>query len=320
MAILRHAGALLLAALLLGCTRDPLPIQPVDDRLMVHGVLEAGVDTAFIHLTEIRARSRGGTLDARPVSGALVELSGGGITLRLREAPDGFARCLLPPHHGSFRTEDPALEGKGCYAALVSGGVRAGERYELRISLPDGRLVHGAAQVPASLELLQPLAEARLSAGPSFRGVLETDEPVTLRWRASPSTPRLAISVWSEAVFRGGTALPGDACRATLEQGHHSPWTEQILDPHRDDSLAQRVIVTGCNWQILSNHQRPDSLHVRLRATALDSAFVRYLEIIQGNESVRLGDAAVGLEGAVGVFAGIAPAEQRLVLVRRNEP
>ncbi|MDQ3607158.1 MAG: hypothetical protein M3418_13345, partial [Gemmatimonadota bacterium] len=60
-----------------------------------------------------------------------------------------------------------------------------------------------------------------------------------------------------------------------------------------------------------------DSLQVRLLVTAYDSAYVRYRSAHR-DRMVEINQAAVGVTGALGLFAGSATAERRIVLVARR--
>jgi hypothetical protein len=321
MALLRTALALLLAFTLLGCVRDPLEIHDLEPQLMVHGLLEAGADTVILFVSEIRVSNRGATTRTRGVSGATVELSGGGSTLRLQEVTSGVERCPLPPGNPWMYDPNPDTRTFGCYVGLVPGGLRAGTGYELHVALPDGRMIRGAAEMPAIPELLQPDGVLRLDAVPSSRSSIETLETVVLRWQVDRRTAMVVVSAWSETAFRGGGPEPGFTCDAVLEARYRDQWGEEVFDPQRVDSVRQKVVVRGCGEggsPAVYREVKPDSVHVQLRVAAYDSAFARHLDLLRSPGSVRFREAAIGLDGAVGIFAATAAADRRVVVIRRD--
>jgi hypothetical protein len=56
---------------------------------------------------------------------------------------------------------------------------------------------------------------------------------------------------------------------------------------------------------------------MRLRAVFFDTAFVRYQGLAEHGGTVRRSEAAVGLEGAAGIFTAAAVAERRVRMVLR---
>jgi hypothetical protein len=79
------------------------------------------------------------------------------------------------------------------------------------------------------------------------------------------------------------------------------------------DSIDHRILAAYCARG--SEMVSWDSVVVRLVVTAYDTAYARYVGEVISNESVRRSRASAGVQGALGVFAGAASAERRLVLV-----
>jgi len=161
-----------------------------------------------------------------------------------------------------------------------------------------------------------------MTAVPSSRASLETDSTVHLHWRVDAPAAMLIVSTRAEAAFRGATAVPNLLCDAVLEARFRNQWGDETIDPQFADSLRQRLVVRACGTPggFVSREIRPDSVRVRIRVAAYDTAFARYQELLSSGNSVRWSEAAVGLQGAVGVFAATAAADLRIVVLRRHEP
>jgi hypothetical protein len=305
MAVLKRIGSLLLlAAALTGCTRDPLEVTPAEDQLMVHGVLEAGVDTVVIRLTETRARQRGLAAATRGVRGAAAELSGGGVTVPMREYSGAAGGCWGMLTTGS----DP--DNPGCYLGVVPGGVRAGGSYVLRIDLPDGRQIRGETSIPASPELLRPVEGERWHFADVPESAVPVADPQVLRWRSEPAVAALTLSLLSDSVFHAGTSVPHSGCGVYMGSVRY---TQHV------DSITWRppLFCDGWGGSQGGPQARPDSLDMRLRAVFFDTAFVRYQGLAEYGGTVRRSEAAVGLKGAAGIFTAAAVAERRVRMVPR---
>lgn len=315
MAILNRAAALLLlAAALAACERDPLEVTPAEDQLMVHGILEPGRDTVLVYLTETRVRRRGQLPVTGGVPGAAAELVGGGVRLPLHPVGDEVNQCIdwggVDPGSGS------QASSRGCLLGVVPGGLRAGERYELRITLPDGRRVRGEAHIPPAPALLAPAERARLDAYFDiypYHGQFMAFEPVVLRWRGDPAWYFYSFEQRVEKVYEVDPDATGPDC-GYRSGGRPDGW--QV------DSLSL-PLGFNCHWPHLppdAPPPAPDSALVRLRIGFVDTAFVRYQEEVAGDGAVRRSEVSVGLEGAVGIFTALAVAERRLVLLPRPFP
>jgi hypothetical protein len=311
--LVRAAAALLLAAGFAACERDPLVVTPAENQLMVHGILEAGRDTVLIYLTETRSRGRDRPVVTEGVRTAMVDVSGGGIITPLHPVGDEDPRCGgFPGWIGRWSADDvPENPGyiRGCYLGVVPGGLRDGERYVLQVAMPDGRRIRGEARIPPAPELIRPAERTRLDAFPMPVGYLVPS--LWLSWRATPDLTLAAIGVQSDTAFRHGSGTPDPNCGAV-----NYAWNQGIAVDSINTQLALLCRpVERPGGGTSDRREVSDSLYVRVRLGFVDSAFVRYQNLLHSPGSVRRSEAVVGLEGAVGIFTAMAVAERRLVLL-----
>ena len=308
MALLSRAalGALVLLA---GCTRGSVPTGYTDESRGVHAVLEAGAERASVLVLRFSPE-----MDrAAPLSGAVVELSGEGRTVRLTEQPDA-GRCF-----GMRGGEPPA--GRGCYAGEVPGGIGAGERWTLEVRFPDGRTATGSTDVPLPVRLTAPAGAVR--AAVRNRGEIRTDPAtgqaevlgeVPLAWDAPAGTARVEVALAIGAVFAGGVRVDGASCRTRISPPPDADAVELRVDALRIYEVACRagpaVDAPPLAW---------DSIAGALVVTAYDAAYARYVERVVGGDAVRPGHASAGLSGAFGLFAGAAPVRRAAVLISESD-
>ncbi|HEX8362166.1 MAG TPA: DUF4249 family protein [Longimicrobium sp.] len=301
MAFLRHLAGYTAAIFLCGCTDATAPVRATEENVAVHAVLAAGTDTASLLLTRFDPAASQDEPRFHRVPGASVRLLRGADTLWLREAPAGFSDC------NTDAREPGEIEeiGRGCYAAVVPDGLRAGDRYELRVTLADGTTIRGAATIPGAPDILAP-ATARVVAvrTPESPLFLKNSTAFPVRWRIHAGTGRVEIGVVRPQAYRDGRPLARVACH--LQPG---PLPADLV---RTDSVTHQVVSASCSrgGEIV----RWDSISTRLVLTAYDTAYARYAREVLGG-SVRATRASAGVEGAFGVFAGAASAERRLTLV-----
>lgn len=302
MAILRQALGCAGALFLSGCGAATAPVRPTEESVAVYSVLAAGSDTAAVMLTGFDPEASDADSPFRRVSGANVRIIHGLDTLQFREAPVGFRDCIAD----EFADGESEPIRPGCYAAVVKGGIRPGERYELRISLTAGREIRGTATVPGVPQILAP-APGRVVpvhiGGEPARGTVTTLFPV--RWTAPAGAGRIEIGIVRPRAYRGGRVLAGVRCRL-----HPGPLPEDLV---RIDSVTHQVVTAVClgGGEIV----RWDSITAQLVLTAYDSVYDRYAREVLSKSSVRRNRASAGVEGAFGVFAGAASAERPLTLV-----
>jgi hypothetical protein len=302
MAILRYAAACALAGLVSGCGDATATIRPAESSVAVHSVLAAGARTAAVMLTRFDPDSPDPEARFSGISGAEVRLVRGSDTLQLREAPAGFRDCFADPFEGG--ETEPIRPG--CYASAVAEGLRAGDRYELRITFADGATARGAVTIPSAPDILAPSAGRVVSvitAQGNVRGSRNVFFPV--RWRVPAGVGRIEIAVARPVGFREGRPLAGVECR--LQQG---PLPEDLV---QIDSVTHQVVNAFCRRG--SVQVEWDSISAQLVVTAYDTAYARYAREVASAGAVRRNRASAGIEGAFGVFGGAASSERRLVLV-----
>lgn len=300
MEVLRRA--LPLAALLLaGCefTRDPVRVDLHSEELMVHGILAAGSDTVAVLLTRVRTTGADSAATVAPVSGATVRITGGGEAVRLDQAPAGFAACIQEPAAG------PSLAG-GCYTAVLRGGVRAGTTYALDVQV-DGRApVRGSATVPAGPVIHAPAPGARF--GVRRRPGEGPTAVLPVRWHGTGEDGGFGVGVAVTAVYSQQTRVSDAVC--TLPQG-----VGPLLPPTADSAVVALHHPALC--QTPAGPLEPDSIQARVVVAAYDTGHAHYAALVQTYAGRPLWRErfAVGVTGALGVFAGIATAEVPVTLV-----
>jgi hypothetical protein len=300
MAVLKRFGGCGAALFVWGCGAATAPIHPAEASVAVHAVLAAGTDTARVLLTRYDPDAPADMRFSR-ISGAAVRVARAGDTLQLPEAPAGFRDCDSDP----FQPDAGEPARPGCYGGIVPGGLREGERYALRITLPGGGSVGGAATIPSRPEILAPAAGrivlVRTPDGPATGG---PGSSFPVRWKA-PEAGRIEIAIVRPQAFRGGRALTDVQC--SVRQG---PLPDELV---RADSVLHQVVSAFCSRG--GEGVRWDSISVMMMVTAYDTTYARFARDAVSKESVRRERASAGLVGAYGVFAGAASAERRLTLV-----
>jgi len=294
--------ALPLAALLLaGCgfTRDPVRVDLHGEELMVHGVLAAGSDTVAVLLTRVRTEGAGTPATVSPVTGATVRITGGGQTVRLDEAPAGFPACI---RDGG----GDAPLARGCYAAVLPGGVRAGATYALDVQVVGRPPARGSATIPAAPVIHAPAPGSRF--GVRRRPQNEPSAILPVRWTGAGQGGGFAVGVAVTAVYSGQTRVTDAVC--TLPQGVGPP-----LPPTADSAVI--VLIHPALCQTPAGLLGPDSIHARLVVAAYDTAYARYADIVEAdvNRPLWRDRFAAGVTGALGVFAAVATAELPVTLV-----
>ena len=294
MELLRAAHRRLPAAVALRCVglslggcellREPSPLDTAPELVAVHAMLVAGEDTARVLVTRARAPDAPSPSVVEPVPGASVRL------VRGEQRIDLAAGGSCAPTYGSPGEPDLAA---GCYAGAVSGGIVAGARYELEITLPGGGRIEGAATVPEPPALLAPAPGAELEVRPA-------PAPFVARWTTPPSGQRTEIAL--RAVRRDCSAMP------RLRADASTPF----LDVTGSDSAELRTGFVGCGGESM-----PARLDAHLILTVYDANYAAYAKAIDTSHAIARNGAAAGIRGAVGVFGSAAVASVPVVLVRR---
>jgi hypothetical protein len=296
------APGLLLAA---GCEREPTRIELPDDQVTVQSVLVAGADTVRLILARTGYDPVSRQVVGEAIVGAHVEVTGGGQVLLLESAPPGVI-CLRAASWGWWGDD---VAQPGCYVGVLPGGVQAGTEYELRAILPDGAIVRGRALVPDPPEILAPPPGARVpgtwthTLAPGLIGQL----PLRLEWAAREGTAGIGLVGSLGAAFYQGEPQTWPGCRLTRprQTAFHGSATSADWD----------LAVVDCLLRLEPDGHAviPDSVAVVLTVVAQDTGYTRYQASGWG-ESIRIADVSIGLDGAVGVFAGIAPSRRSIIL------
>lgn len=311
---MRGKALLCIAALLAGCERAPLPLDISDERLMVHSVLLAGSETVHVLVERVAARtitdphSPEGSVDIQPISGADVEVTVGGQVLQLAEAPEGFPPCasafpFAVPH------EEPI--GPGCYVAAVPDGIRAGERYELRVRVGGVVVAEGEAVVPGLPVLSTPTAGARYEVTIGFISNEQPVRGILIRYGTSSEVAGVRPSLRFDSVFVNGARTPDATCNFDQFEsepiGRRAAIDSTVLVP-RSLFCFRRPPQGGVETFV------PDSIFAQLSLTAFDSSYVGYDQAAR-QQSAELARLQAGVTGALGLFAGLSRARVPVVLL-----
>lgn len=296
-------AALLLAAA--GCSflRDPSPIDSLGENAIVHAVLVTGSDTVQALVVRVgpgRDPATGENITVRPIMGADVRLATGAGEVRLTESAPCYSR-----YDGQQSGEH--LQTAGCYTAVFAGGVQPGTSYALRVSLPGGGTIEGQATARAALAIHDPQPGARLHV----RAPNESVQRIAVRLSGGEGAA-LSVDFLPLVAFRGGSAVPNATCSVEYPRGIRLGVDEEgvVRTPVYGASCVQRTSSNGAG----DGPFRPDSLRARLRVTAFDSAYVRYLAQT-GENSVSVREAQVGITKGLGLFAAAARADRDIVLI-----
>lgn len=295
--------SVLSVALVAGCDylRDPVLVDFPGETVVVHSLLHAGSDTVKVLLQQSTPARGDSAAALLPLSGAEVRIVGGGSEVLLVEGPEGFSACVNRDR-GSL-TPNPAE--RGCYAAVLPGGVRSGKRYVLTVNLANGPQVTGETTVPAAPEVLAPVANARITVRNFARSPRPSLANILVRAILPPETGALGARLVN---IRGHFQEYSTA--AMCEVDHGAPVSST-------DSLHLRIFTPlrcrkGTDGQPI--RAQPDSAMAQLRVVAYDSAYARFADV-KFNETVRHTRASAGVQGAFGVFGSAATATREIVLI-----
>jgi len=315
MEILKRIAATALVCGAAGCEflREPTFIDPPDDLLQVHSVLHGGADTVKVLVS--RSGVSGSQSVVTLVSGARVRIAGGGAEVTLREAPAGFSGCVNRFDPMGPNTGEPVM-GPGCYAAVLPGGVRPGERYLLTVELTDGTRVTGETVVPTLPEIVRPTERERLLIRRLGDGTIGRLDSLLVRWRIGPGLAASFPIGQGGTVYRGGHPVTGGECQVVLFGRDYyvgAPARGRIAP---DDSTRVEVQVGGCRTRTATSATalRPDSLDAVFMIAAQDSASARYAHM-ESDAGIRKGAGAQGLRGAYGLFGSRSTGTRRVRLV-----
>jgi hypothetical protein len=307
MEILMRGAVLALAAALAGCdfVKPPTQIDLRRDRPVVHSVLAAGSDTVRVLVTLPWANP--GTPERVPVSGARIRIAGGGAEVELTEAPAGYSDCsTLPVWSVLDQPVQPA--GRGCYAGVIPGGVRAGHRYTLVIERSGFETIHGATIVPDRPVWVTPRAD-QLVPTDWLMGFGIT-VPLLFHWTGAGALVELPMVEANRVVSPGsggsrcmvfpskvdGNLLLGPA-------GVVGQDTVRVL-------LRASCSPTGAAGQMPPS---PDSVHVGVLLASYDASYGIHVE--SRSRGIPEQWASPGLTGAYGVFGSVATARRSVTMI-----
>lgn len=301
----------LLATTLAGCefVHPPTAIGLEMEPVVVHSVLSGGSEHVTVLVTQVGPDTVGRPGEPsfiepgiKPISGAEVAVIAGGEVVRLIENAVEHNSCL-----GGLK----ANSGPGCYVARVSGRIRPGTPYHLEIRLPDGRTISGTATPPPAATLLGPEANSRISVRWSPQGGFTPAAELSVRVLTAPEVAGVGVMVRPAQAFLDGVSRTDLECAVSMplsnipvEWIERASWGIHALVCSRGEGSDRHVV-------------RPDSVHARLFVTAYDSTFMRYQTLLR-KEQVTLSEAAEGISGALGLFAGETTVERIITLVPRD--
>lgn len=298
-----------------GCdlVREPTPLGPLEHAVAVHAVLRADDDTARVLISRTRIDAPESGFD--PVSGADVRISGPFGDAVLREAAPGMGRCTNDIFVPGTGTDAPDAEA-GCYAAILPAAVRAGGRYGLRITLPNGDIVTGETVVPAAPSITTGTdGEPRLAV-PADGDADAVPAVLTFSWSGVDAAAMTEVGFSQRAVFLGDTVAAEDVmCGVSYSlfpvgaEDGSAPWELRVSGA----SCAARQDPEDPNgWQPVAW----DSIAAAVHVTAFDSTYARYVEEVLQENARRRDRSSMGIEGAVGVFGSVAVGKRPVMLIR----
>lgn len=296
----RAALALLAALAAAACIREPDPFTLDTNDVAVHMILEAGADSvvAIVERPE------------DPIEDAIVRLSADGDTTLLA--------------YGGTPCYDSYFQGPegGCFRASLAAPIRAGATYDLEVILPDGGRVTGTTTVPMPLALTEPSDGDRVVADCDSADACygqSTDEPpfylpvaeVTFRWADPVDPDAIQMSVRPLRTFLDGQEYgPEEGCRL----GYFGFRAEEAGTDSLTTSIVWPVLNISCPEPLQT--ARFDSIHADARVYFWNEAYDDYLDVLTHGGTTRDAGLSVGLTGAWGIFAAVAPAQRTITVVR----
>jgi hypothetical protein len=311
MAILMRVLPLALFLAAAGCefVRPPTYIEAPRDRLIVHSVLTAESDTVRVLVTIPPAPT---SVNRAPVAvrGALVRLSGAGQEITLVEAAEGFSGCVAEEGWWGPMQPPPGPAAAGCYAAVLPGGARPGERYSLRVEAAGYPTITGETLVPLAPDWVvspsgnpHPMTWSMGSSGISA--------PLLLSWSGAPGTVEMPHT-FSEATFVEGH--PSDVRCAIIPVNQNQGSIGPVLRLDPDGTLEIRLLVHSCGTNPYTEGQPlPDEIRAPIALVTHDPAYAAYADGVMRSAGSRM--AAFGLSGGFGVFGSVSITRRVVVLV-----
>jgi uncharacterized protein DUF4249 len=288
-AVLKRAPVVAAAlALCVACERTPTQIVPQDSRIIVYSLLRTGQDSVRVFVSRVDTRGTNPTESPLvPVLNARVRIVHGADTVTLATPTDCVDDTQSPFPNESLN--------EGCYAGVVAGGVRPGERYELFVDVDDEK-ARGVAVVPALPVIHSPAPGMTLQYSRPLQSA--TTSYVLVRWSGTGPDRRIEV----------GLRPARRECKADIMRGIDQ-WGTHRLVLFATDTVTVGVYDVQC----------PDSTQsivpAELLLTAYDTAYTGYWRRLQF-PTLRPEDASVGLTEGLGVFAAAASVTVPITIVR----
>ena len=298
-----RAGALLCACLAAGCDLTEVTTAPGEDVIVVEAVLRTDFQTQQVLLH-------------RTVDGALAEgVEGAKVTVT---GAAGDVHLLVPGTEcyqiDALYAHTDTLDFRGsCYitAGQDVDWVHPGQRYDLRVETPDGRVVEGRTQVPGAYTVpaLYDDPEAGLVCS------MAPDSAFQLVWRQSAGTwsyvADLSISGLSQSLAGHGFQVPDPM----LVRGLSVSQADTTLVLPTEFGIFERLQYDS-DLLLAISHGFPEGTRMELVLAAADRNWVNSVRGGSFNPSGLIRISTVVGDG-VGVF-GSLNVQRALVVVRKS--
>ena len=289
MAVLNRALVAIGLTLCVACQREPTQLELHDGRIIVHSLLRAGEDSVRVFVARVDTRGTSATESPLvAVANARVRIAHGADTALLSIR----SHCVT----GSGFPSNSSDLDRGCYAGVIAGGVRPGERYLLFVD-SDGESARGEAVVPSVPVMHSPASGITLQYSRTHKPELATSALV--RWSGTEAGRRIELS------FR---TVRRD-CSAAIAPPNLQSGSDQIV-------LLAGDSATIAAFDVFCPDNSQSVFPADLLLIAYDAAYTKYLTP-RSSTTVRPEDAAVGLTEGLGVFAAAGTVAVPITLVRR---
>jgi hypothetical protein len=299
-----RGAALLCACLAAGCDLAEVTTAPGEDVIVVEGVLRTDQETqqVLLHRTVDGARAEG-------VDNATVTVTGAAGDVH-RLVPGGTDCYQIDPLYARY----DSLDFRGsCYITTGQdvGWVRPGQRYDLRVETPDGRVIEGRTLVPG------PYAVPSLRADPEvgFFCSIAPDSAFELVWRQSAGAwsyvADLSISGLSQSLAGHGFHVPDPM----LVRGLSVSQSDTTLVLPTEFGVFERLQYDS-DLLVAISQGFPEGTHMELVLAAADRNWVNSVRGGSFNPSGLIRISTVVGDG-VGVF-GSLHVQHATIVVRKS--
>jgi hypothetical protein len=291
MAFLKGPLVALVLTLCVACERPPTLIEVFDARINVHALLRAGEDSVRVFVSRVDTRITDQSESPLvPILNARVRMAHGADTIVLATRSHCVNTIV------AFPSVSPDFNN-GCYAGVIPGRVRSGERYALFVEA-DGQRAHGEAVVPAQPLIRSPAAGITLHYTRPHRRDLVASALV--QW--SGTQPDQLIDLSLRTVRRECDAI------ITTPNERYEFGSARI-------SMVAVDTATIAAWDVNCPDNTQSIFPAELLLTAYDAGYSKYLMLTSA--TLRPEAAAVGLTEGLGVFTAAATVAVPITLVRR---